>query len=484
MAGLQGYPGLSFALVVLGLLLLAAPAATAQELIDCPAPIGAPGGPQPTISRQMFSDVCFLNPDPFGSFPAPVLFDDFAWRSFLALVWPAQQGQRGRPDSSLRLDARQRPTVFETFKSEWEVFQKDGRDPTSWNEYGGTLPCEVPADLRFGDMILASFAKFDNILQANAVAFSGALVSQNGKYVRYSSGFNERLFQHIAGGKFFIAKNVQESFTPFPAGSIRVKAAWIDMEGIAKPERFHTRQVWLFDRATNRCEQKQVGLVGLHIVAKTPSIPQWVWATFEHVDNVPGPNAQKPYTFNNGDGTPMPDKNPIACDPGHPCPTPAAPYNIERVRPILGEPPADANFEFSTADTNKKYRTMLAHDYPDSPWQNYQLVMTQWPIHPNRQDLNGSIENTFPGREGRPGICRTASADSTCSTASANSTIETFLQKSVTTGCMACHLVAQNYDYVSSLLTRPYVPDPSALSDAHAEALNKMMNMFDANRQK
>jgi hypothetical protein len=477
MARLQGYPGLGFfAFVVLGLLLSRSPAATAQEMIDCAAPIGTPGRPQPTISRQMFSDVCFLNPDPFGSFPAPVLFDDFAWRSFLAVVWPAQPGQRGRPDSSLGLGAPQRPTVFETFKSEWEVFQKDGRDPTGWNEYGGTLPCEAPADLRFGDMILAGFAKFDSILQASAVAFSGALVSQNGKYVRYSSGFNEKLFQHIADGKFFIAKNLQESFTPFPAGSIRVKAAWIDMEGIAKPERFHTRQVWLFDRTTSRCEQKQVGLVGLHIVAKTPSIPQWVWATFEHVDNVPGPHAQKPYTFNNGDGTPMPDKNPIACDPGHPCPTaPAAPYNVQRMRPILGEPPADANFEFSTADTNNKYRATLAHDYPDSPWQNYQLVMTQWPMHPNRQDLDGAIDNTFPGSFQIPGAGPTASA---------NSTIETFLQKSVATGCMACHLVAQNYDYVSSLLTRPYAPDPSALSDAHAEALNKMMNMFDANRQK
>jgi hypothetical protein len=474
MARLQVYPRL--ALVVLGLSLLAAPPATAQELIDCPTPIGTPGSPHPTMSRQMFSDVCFLNPDPFGPFPAPVLFDDFAWRSFLALVWPAQQDQRGRPDGSLGLDAPQRPTVFETFKSEWEVFQKDGRDPTGWNDYGGTLPCDVPADLRFGDMILASFAKFDSILQANFVAFSGALVSQNGKYVRYSSGFNETLFQHIADGKLFIAQNLHDHFTPFPAGSIRVKAAWIDMEGIDKPERFHTRQAWLLDRATNRCEQKQVGLVGLHIVVKTPSIPQWVWATFEHVDNVPGPHARKPYTFNNGDGAPMPDKNPIACDPGHPCPTaPAAPYNVERVHPILGEPPADMNFEFSTADTNIKYRTMLAHAYPNSPWQNYQLVMTQWPTNPNRQDLDGAIENTFPGTHEIPGAGPTASA---------NSTIETFLQKSVSTGCMACHLVAKSYDYVSSLLTRPYVPDPSALPDAHVEALNKMMNMFDAHRQK
>lgn len=369
-------------------------------------------------------------------------------------------------------------------KAEWEVFQKDGRDPASWNEYGGALPCEIPGSLTFGDMILASFGKLDSVLQASFVAFSGALVSQNGKYVRYSSGFNETLFRHIADGKFFIAKNLHDSFTPFPAGSIRVKAAWIEMDGIEKPERFHTRQAWLFDRATGRCEQKQVGLVGLHIVAKTPSIPQWVWATFEHVDNVPGPHASRPFTFNKGDDKPMPDRNPIPCDPANPCPATPAPYNVERVHPIIGDPPADANPQFSTADTNRKYREMLARDYPDSPWHNYQLVMTQWPIHPNRQDLDGSIENTFPGMNAIPGTCRTASADSACPTASANSTIETFLQDTVATGCMACHLIAKSYDYVSSLLTRPYVEDQAALPADHANALNQMRNMFIGNSQR
>src|SRR5258708_31637519 len=180
----------------------------------------------------MSSYVCCLNQGGFGRAPAPRLLDGFAWRRFLALVWPARQGQRGRPDSSLSLDAPQRPAVFETLKAEWEVFQKDGLAPKSWNEYGGTLPCEIPGDPTFGDMILAAYAKFDSVLQANAMAFSGALVSQNGKYVRYSSGFNENLFQHIADGKLFIAKDLHDHFTPFPAASIRVKTAWIEMESL------------------------------------------------------------------------------------------------------------------------------------------------------------------------------------------------------------------------------------------------------------
>jgi len=467
--------GLGIAVAAIGIVFLGA-TAHAQELIDCPAsPAGAPGQPQPTLSRQMFSDVCFLNPDPVGEFPAPILFDDFAWRSFLAMVWPAKQGQRGQPDASLRLDAPRHAAVFETLKSEWEVFQKDGQAPQVWNQYGGALPCDIPGPLAYGDMVLAAFSKFDSVFQSTGSALSGALVSQNGKYVRYSTGLNEKLFQHIADGKFYIAANLK-SFTPFAAGAVRVKAAWIEMDGIEKPERFHTRQAWLLDRTTNRCEQKQVGLVGLHIVVKTPSIPQWVWATFEHVDNVPGPHTTKPFTFNSDDGKPMPAKNPIQCDPTRPCPaTPPTPYNVERMIPILGEPPADANFAFSTSDTNDKYRAMLASQYPSSPWRNYQLVMAQWPLHPNRPDLTGGVADTFPGTPGIPGMPQTASS---------NTAIETFLQNNPATGCMSCHNHARQYDFVSSLLTRPYVPDPSALPAGHVEALNKVKTMFDSQFQR
>ena len=467
--------GLGLAIAVLRFVFFAG-TANAQQMIDCPAaPTGLPGIPQPAISPQMFSDVCFLNPDPFGMVPPTNLFDDFAWRSFIALVWPAKQGQRGAPDGSLRLDAPQRPAVFETLKSEWEVFQKDGQDPKGWNEYGGVTPCALPGPLAFGDIVLAAFSKFDSVLQATGSAFSGPLISQNGKYVRYATGFNETLFQPIVAGKYFLAKNLA-NFTPFKEGSIRVKSAWIEMDGIEKPERFHRRQAFVFNRATSQCERKLVGLVALHVVVKTPSMPQWVWATFEHVDNVPGPHASKPFTFNKGDGVPMGDTNPAKCDTVQLCPaTPPPAFNVDRINPILGEPPADANVPFSTSDTNNKYRALLAREYPLSPWRNYQLVMTQWPLHPNRPDLNGGPADTFPGVPGIPGIPPTASA---------NAAIETFLQKSDATGCMSCHLHAQKYDYVSSLLTRPFVADASALPTSHVDSLNKVKTMFDGQFQK
>src|SRR5208283_5128035 len=35
------------------------------------------------------------------------------------------------------------------------------------------------------------------------------------------------------------------------------------------------------------CGKRDVALVGLHIVVKTQYRPQWIWSSFEHVDNVP-----------------------------------------------------------------------------------------------------------------------------------------------------------------------------------------------------
>jgi len=72
------------------------------------------------------------------------------------------------------------------------------------------------------------------------------------------------------------------------------------------------------DPNTGLCSQMLVGLVGIHIVQKTPTRPQWIWSSFEQVDNVPpalsgGPG---PYAFNDGTSTAQPKKNPNQLLPG------------------------------------------------------------------------------------------------------------------------------------------------------------------------
>jgi hypothetical protein len=141
----------------------------------------------------------------------------------------------------------------------------------------------------------------------------------------------------------------------------------------------------------------------------------------------------------------MPRSNPITCfDPVN-CPRPES-YNVERIAKIhdIGN--------FSTVKTNQRYRALLSDKYPNSPWQNYQLVMTQWPLKRNRPDLDGSPANTFPGT-GNPAIPGTPND----ATAFANTTMETFRQEHIAgNGCMACHNAAKTRDFVFSLFIRPF----------------------------
>ena len=68
------------------------------------------------------------------------------------------------------------------------------------------------------------------------------------------------------------------------------------------------------DLDSKDCHEAEVGLVGLHIRYKTPLRPQWMWASFEHVHNVPSQGGAVPvggptaYTFNDGSGGLMLDR--------------------------------------------------------------------------------------------------------------------------------------------------------------------------------
>ena len=53
---------------------------------------GCPATPTPVISWQPPTDVCI--PDGFTQTPMEY-FDDYSWRLFVSLIWPAEPGTRG-----------------------------------------------------------------------------------------------------------------------------------------------------------------------------------------------------------------------------------------------------------------------------------------------------------------------------------------------------------------------------------------------------
>ena len=394
---------------------------------------GCPDPPPVTLSPTPPTDVCI----PSGSGGIPFrFFDDFSWRAFVAMVWPAQAGQRGVPDANQPVGTVGVPLVFETLKADWEVFQPGGATPSDWDYFTGQNPCGL-ASVGFNDLLLADFSKFGNLGLAGFGNLVGALGAQNGTYVRYQTGFNQTEYTQILGQRLYLQANLKN--VTFQDGSVDVKAAWLVMDGIAHPERYYTRTAWVFDLSSGKCSPQTVGLVGLHIVSKTPSRPQWIWSSFEQIDNIPQAGAQAPYAFNDGTATPMPTPpDPIGFPPPTPTPTPV--FNVTRLKPI----------STSTQGTNTKYQQALAGQ-GTGVWQFYQLVMTQWPIAPDQPANPGSPNFTFPGTAG-------------ATTAFSNVVMETFDQASIGTGCMACHNVTKGAsDFLWALKVNAFKPQPDVI---------------------
>jgi hypothetical protein len=456
--------------------------ALAQQ--PCPRRVTAEIPPPTTsgaVATRVPDDVCL--PDPRPDTPL-AYFDDYSWRAFIALVWPALNGERGIADPDQDLERISRPDaaaaaqgpslVFETYKADWETFQR-GFAQSQWNSAdarwtNAQLAC---TGARKGDFFLAPSEKlgsFDNLTQFDRGIPTTVLVAQNGSPVRYLAAYNQIEFNQILDREWYLSLSLRpyNGKLEFLNGSLSVKSSWVDMRNIAHPERFHRRLAWLYDPFTGGCEERIVGLVGLHIVQKTPSRPQWIWSSFEQVDNVPGdiappplnltspdpsdngtscpalPSPIRPFTFNDGSSARMPAGIP----PGYlmddmkirKCPP--SPVNIERLKRIND----------STKRTNMLWQDKLRER--SSVWQYYQLVVTQWPDDTDRcgDEGCGAPNHTIPGS--------TRLHDSNL----ANTTMETWNQNDIGTGCMSCHNAAREHDFVWSLTVNAWPLDnPPAL---------------------
>ena len=405
-------------------------------------------------SAAMPADVCI--PDPFTALTID-FFDDYSWRAFVAMVWPAAKGRRGVADENATVGGPG-PRVFETFKSLWEVFHADGSAPApDFDAYEPAAQNACKAATGFGSLVVASFNGYDDIGQAGIGELTGPLVAQNGRYVRYQTLYNKIAYDYIVSNGYYLRSRLPEVPSPrpalpvmqFPYGSIAIKAAWLDLKGFSAEQkrRFYTRSAIVKDANTGKCSTTKVGLVGLHIVQKTASRPQWIWSSFEQMDSVPlFQGGVGKFTFNDGTPGSMPAENPV---PLVPLPRePAKPFNVLRSQ----RTPIHDN----TARTNQRYREIL----DGTPWKYYRLVTTQWPLLTGNQAVpvpatqTGEIFFTFPG----------TGAGSSAASAYANVTMETFDQTRPELGCMSCHNQARlGADFLWSVMDHAW---PAKLAPA------------------
>jgi hypothetical protein len=406
--------------------------------------------PVPTISHNIPVDVEVPFASPEENLP---YFDDFSWREFIALTWPARVTSRapyprGSPDSDKPHGDVSVPTVWETWKADFELFLPGGAAPAEWRSFASPSPCDATTSLVPYQKVLGSFDPYHGFNQA----LSGPLVSQNRQYVRYETRVNRAAYQFIlepggaSPGPLYLAGNLPGNGTPhpalrFPSGSVTVKASWRVLTGVpeAQRKRYYVTQAKLLDPLTGGCTVADVGLLGLHIVNKTPSFPRWVWSTFEHVDNVPAREGEPgrgaaPYALHDNTPTtpPSPSSEPLGpCNPPRRDPVPT---QVVRRWPVAA----------STRLTNHAYHQ--AEGVKGTVWENYQLVMTQWPLD---DDGASAFPSTSP-----PGP----------RTNTANVSLETWFQDSAGSSCMACHGMAdqRQHDFVWFLRLGAHPRKPAA----------------------
>ncbi len=398
-----------------------------------PSSAAPSAGPAIQMSPTIPSDVSFGN-----TVDLPALqedFDIFSWNSFIALAWPPGGNPAQKPGAGPTGD---NPTTWEQFTSVASIFLPGGKTP------GQGAPPEIPAACRSlykpGLKIIQQIGKTPGLLDEFSEPFNtGPLVDQNGNYARFEILVNQPMFDYILGNTLY-SKAGQQAFTgpvKFPCGggaqqgAMMIKAAWKILGANDDRSRFHTSEALIYTPASANppvqpsCTLQTVGLVGFHVGHKVQSAPQWVWSTFEQVDNVPdqqavqGGTVAAHYNFFN----PACKDCPVNTPPPQPWISnqPGPPTQVVRAA-IL----PDFALQSATA-RNKTAVGLLTQVNPKSVWQYYELISTQWPTNPG------------------PGNCTAAATDPNGTPAPsflANTTLETYVQgttPNVSSSCIGCH---------------------------------------------
>jgi hypothetical protein len=364
-------------------------------------------------------------------------FDLYSWLTFVALNSPVDGTTRIGDDA---------PTIWESYRQLPDLMMEEGKEPPKWGD-----PIEIPAAcgggvLRPGTMIIHMEEEtYDQPFK------SGPLIDQNGKYALFVILMNKQMFQFIFDNKLYSRKG-QENFAdvvdfprgangnvrlPIGIGAIMVKTSWKVLDSNDDPKKFHTINGLIYTPEKKNppvaatCVPKQLGMIGFHVGHKTEFAPQWVWTTFEHVNNVPdhadataGRNLLSHYNFY--DPNCDTEKCPINQLPKRPWEPSVQPFpngfksQITRVIPLTKD----------VVQINA-----LAHAVPGikgTVWENYMLVSTQWPTDfANKVDLTGVPAPTYL----------------------ANTTLETYSQGVIplaSSSCIACHLNATTRPPVNS----------------------------------
>jgi mono/diheme cytochrome c family protein len=389
--------------------------------------------------------------------------DCMAWQEFIALNWKADPKHPGNPD----------PTASSgTFGTPGDAA------PKVWESYLNSSTIFTSATLRQAVAAAPKIKQLSALSELGNADLSGIGQAGDGKWLTSLSHnltyYEVRLNNDEAA---YIQKNLLTTYagqsacasqpggfnlpsgagTPFSpnqdtncrnnpgsygdnVGAIEVKAAWMPLPADHSLDYRYLTATARITPPIGQPYTTTVGLVGLHIIHKVPNAQQFVWATFEQIDNTPdennggytnpvlppNPHVTKPrpgYAYFNPACTTSSDPY-YQCQhnllPGNPCSSTgpkdcvpySAPMQITRINPVG---------TLENGVTGQVWAMVPAN----SVFNYYRLINAQWPnsntkIHPGSTTplTNGDIQPP---------------------TAVANTTLETYRQQD---NCLTCHQFA------------------------------------------
>ena len=380
-------------------------------------------------------------------------FDFYSWLTFLALNSPAD-------GSSIDKSSPNTPTKWEqptNFKQLLDVMLPGGKS-SKWEDKKIVPPeCRDQYNKLNGKVMLVEMIEES----FNEPFKTGPLIDQQGNYAIFDILMNKSMFDYIQehnlqsrtgqqskeNGSLRVDFPAGTNTAPGNPGAVMIKVSWKVLDSPNERQNFHTVDALVLmprhpkEATSPPCLRKTLGLVGFHVGHKTVNRRQWIWTSFEHINNVPEQQdvdkqqTKAAYNFYN------PKCDPTKCPVNQTPPTPWEPTykgglkfhdsafrsQITRVVPLTDE----------AKEMNRQFQAILG----DSVWKNYMLLSTQWP---SDFGCAGKKDTSTPPPPD-PATDFKKEPDMNCAPAPtflANSTLETYSQGTdplASSSCMACH---------------------------------------------
>ena len=369
------------------------------------------------------------------------VFNEYSWQAFVAIQWPRDTAGNALPNFT-----DDGTSTWLGWKEAFQVYRADGQKPACWGCPRDASGLGIHGDLlndTDSRIVLSSKTPTHtgnfNIADETDQAFAGELYDQNGNLVVYEVLMNEAEFDYVLqnslyniNGQINYSKK-NDTLANFPKGdyangtigATEIKFAWKVLEDTDIKERYYRDKGYIevVKDGKTTLVLKDLGMIGMHISQKTPTGSQWVWSTFEHIDNLDEneveidgtvkrihPTLRDPKceicpanaditngsSYNYVDDKNRPywevwTKDPAPSTPGGTQDSTSVKYYANYGNTLKTQAFRMVNIPTRVADINAQMQAYFKQQ--NSVWQYYQLIDTQYPLHQNMQPSPNSEDD-------------------------------------------------------------------------------------------